>query len=301
MSVHTPGNEVKRIILLVLLVAFFVVLMGPFTRYMQSRPVMEKLGFIPRAEVLRVMSVDHRGHTAAMLVLKTLIYFGSLTEHSKNQVESAPDFLGMYNTLTTAVKLDPYNMDAYYFAQSFLPWDVNRVKEANAMIDYGMKYRAWDWYLPFFGGFNSAFFLKDYARAAEYFKRVGELTGSELSVNLTGRFLYESGKTDLAIAYLSMVEKGTTNKAVKQSFSIRLDAFKKVRIIESASKKFQKDLNRRPSSLEDLKESGYLDEIPVDPYGGKFFLTPEGQVRSTSDFASGWTTRKNQKRTGAKQ
>jgi tetratricopeptide (TPR) repeat protein len=268
---------------------------------MLSRPVMEKLGFIPRPEVVRIMSVDHRGDAAAMLVLKTLLYFGSLSEHPVNNVESAPDFLGMYNALITALKLDPYNMDAYYFAQSFLPWDVNRVKEANAMIDYGMRYRKWDWYLPFFGGFNSAFFLKDYAKAAEYFKRVGELTGSELSVNLTGRFLYESGKTDMAIAYLNMMEKGATNDAVKLSFSMRLDAFKKVRFIESASEKFQKELNRRPSSLEDLKKSGYLNEIPVDPYGGKFFLTPAGQVRSTSDFASGWLTRKNNKTTGANQ
>src|ERR1035437_4961022 len=57
-----------------------------------------------------------------------------------------------------------------------------------------MKYRTWDWQLPFFAGFNSAFFLKDYAAAARYYQRAGELSGSDLSRLLAGR--YGPGATD---------------------------------------------------------------------------------------------------------
>jgi tetratricopeptide (TPR) repeat protein len=106
-----------------------------------------------------------------------------------------------------AVQLDPYNMDAYYFGQAILVWDVGKVELANELLDYGMRFRTWDWYLPFFAGFNQAYFLKDYTKAARYYDRAGELSGSDLFKNLAGRYLQESGKTDLALAYLSAMEK----------------------------------------------------------------------------------------------
>jgi hypothetical protein len=114
------------------------------------------------------------------------MYFGGLIEKSENQFTVPPDYMAMSRLLHGSVKLDPYNMDAYYFAQSFLTWDVHQFQLANKLLDYGMSYRTWDWYLPFFAGFNSAFFLKDYATAAKYYKRAGELSGSDLSRLLAG-------------------------------------------------------------------------------------------------------------------
>jgi tetratricopeptide (TPR) repeat protein len=290
---------VKRTVLVVALVVCYVSLMGPFTRYLTTRPVAVRIGYVPRPQALKAMAADHRGDLAAFLVLKTLMYFGSLGDHPANQVDAPPDYLGMYDLLSAAVKLDPYNMDSYYFAQAFLVWDLNRIKEANALLDYGMKYRSWDWYLPFFAGFNSAYFLKDYAKAAAYFKRVGELTGSELSVNLTGRYLYQSGQTELAIGYLSAMEKGATNAAIKKTYGMRLDAFTKVRLIEVACDRFQAATGRRPATVAELVAAGYLKGAPLDPYGGEFYLDDQGKVRSTSDFATGW--REHKQKTTARE
>jgi tetratricopeptide (TPR) repeat protein len=193
----------------------------------------------------------------------------------------------MSRTLHASVKLDPYNMDSYYFAQAFLAWDVGRIDVANQLLEYGMKYRTWDFYLPFFAGFNYAYFLHDYAQAAKYYKRAGDLSGQELLVNLAGRYLYESGQTDLAIAYLSTMEKGARNWAVKKSFETRLAALKQVRRVEQAVAAYRRDRNALPKSVEELLSLGYLQSAPVDPYGGTFYLTPQGQVRTTSKFAFG--------------
>jgi len=91
----------------------------------------------------------------------------------------------MYNTLVTAVKLDPYNMDAYYFAQSAFTWEVGRVKEVNSVLEYGMKYRTWIGSC-FFVGFNEAYFLKNYAKAANICKR---------PLNSRQQFVYSTGFT----------------------------------------------------------------------------------------------------------
>lgn len=284
--------------LLVCLLGYGLVL-APFTGYMKTKPVEEKLGYLPSIDVLRYMAADHRELLGASLVMKVVVYFGGIVEKQQSKViVEPPDYRKMSAILHGAVKLDPYNMDAYYFAQAFLTWDVKQYKLANALLDYGMQYRIWDWYLPFFAGFNSAYFLKDYAAAARYYRRAGELSGSDLSRLLAGRYLQESGQTDLAIAYLTAMERGEKNKALKQTFRTRLKAFREARRIEIARDRYQEVTGRAPLSVEQMHQEGYLDPLPMDPYGGRFYLEPNGKVTTTSRFAYAGVKRNSSKNSG---
>jgi len=176
-------------------------------------------------------------------------------------------------------------MDAYYFAQGFLTWDAKQYKVANDLLDYGMKYRTWDWYLPFFAGFNQAYFLQDYVKAAEYYKRAGELSGVALYKSLAGRYMQASGQTEFAIVYLSTMEKGEKNAAMKKSYQIRLTAFREARRIELARDLYRQQHGALPASLGQLVQAGLLRPPPVDPYGGSFYLEPDGKVATTSKYA----------------
>jgi hypothetical protein len=271
--------------LLVGLIAYGAVI-GPFTAYMKQKPVEEKLGYLPSINVLRYVSADHKELMAASLVMKVIMYFGGIAEKQQAKViVEPPDYQRMSGILHGVVRLDPYNMDAYYFAQSFLTWDAKQYKIANDLMDYGMKYRTWDWMLPFFAGFNSSYFLKDYAAAAKYYQRAGELSGSDLSKLLAGRYMQESGQTDLAIAYLSAMEKGERNQAVKKNYQTRLLAFREVRRIEVARDRYKEARGQIPITVEQLLQAGFLSPAPVDPYGGQFYLEPDGKVATTSKFA----------------
>jgi len=279
-AVHRPV-----IALLVALLAYGVVL-GPFTAYMKQKPIEEKLGYLPSTNVLRYASADHKELVGALLIMKVIMYFGGIAEKQQtNVIVQPPDYARMSGILHGAVKLDPYNMDAYYFAQSFLTWEVKQYKIANELLDYGMKYRTWDWMLPFFAGFNSSYFLKDYAAAAKYYQRAGELSGADLSKLLAGRYMQESGQTELAITYLSAMEKGERNLAVKKNYQIRLSAFKEARRIEVARDRFKEARGQLPTTVEQLLQGGFLAPAPVDPYGGQFYLEPDGKVATTSKFA----------------
>lgn len=262
------------------------ILIIPFTTYLHNKPYVEKLGYVPSSvTVLKSIAVDQKELVAASLVLKVLMYFGDLVEKANNKVIIPPDYMTMSRLLHCAVKLDPYNMDAYYFAQSFLTWDAKQFKLANDLLDYGMKYRTWDWYLPFYAGFNSAYFMRDYSKAAEYFKQAGDLSGQDLLKSLAGRYMQESGQTDLAIGYLSAMEKGEKNPAVKKTYLTRLTAFKEVKRIEEARDRFRESRGFMPKSIEQLSGAGLLLTVPVDPYGGQFYLEPDGKVATTSKFA----------------
>jgi len=272
----------------------YLLLIVPFTNYMRSKPFVEKLGYVPTVAVVKAASADQKELMGSLLVMKVLMYFGGLVDKQKNELPIPPDYPAMSRMIHGAVQLDPYNMDAYYFAQAILVWDVGKVEIANALLDYGMKYRSWDWYLPFFAGFNHAYFLKDYAGASRYYQRAGELSGSDLFKNLAGRYLQESGRTDLALAYLSAMEKGEKNTAIKKSFRIRLAAFREVRRIEAARDRYHEATGGMPATMDVLVKNGYLSHPPVDPYGGRFYLEPDGRVATTSKFA--FTSRKQDKK-----
>jgi competence protein ComGC len=59
-----------------------------------------------------------------------------------------------------------------------------------------------------------------------------------------------------------------------------------VSLIEQARDSFKADHHKLPDSVETLFSSGYLKEIPKDPYGGKFYIDSDGKVKTTSKFAN---------------
>lgn len=292
----------KPLIALVAALLMYGVVLGPFTAYMKQKPIEEKLGYLPSTNVLRYLSADHKELVGASLIMKVIMYFGGIAEKQQaNVIVQPPDYPRMSGILHGALKLDPYNMDAYYFAQSFLTWDVKQYKVANELLDYGMKYRTWDWMLPFFAGFNSAYFIKDYKKASEYYKRAGELSGSALHLSLAGRYMQESGQTELAITYLSAMEKGERNPAIKKNYQIRLAAFQEVRRIELARDRYLEGGGALPVSVATLVRSGFLETVPVDPYGGQFYLEADGKVATTSKFAFAGAKKESKQKAGESQ
>ncbi len=295
------GGVKRHITLLVCICALYAAIILPFTRSMRSKPFAEKLGALPTVATLKFLSADQRLFVGSSLVMKVIIYFGGLTERAKNRIIIPPDYPAMSRTIHTAVKLDPYNSDAYYFAQAFLTWDARQFAIANDLLREGMKYRTWDWQLPFFIGFNYGYFLKDYRNAAHYYKKAAELSGQELYASLAGRYLQEAGQTDQAIAYLEIMAKGARNPVAKRSFFIRLTAFKRAKLVEDARDAFRKRKGRLPSSVAELVDGGFLAMAPVDPYGGEFFIAPDGSVGTTSKFAFKGSGGQSRDKGGAQQ
>lgn len=288
-------------VLLMLLVCAYVALLKPVTNYMHNKPFVEKLGTLPRVEVLRVVAADQKQLVAASLVMKVMMYFGGLMENDPGRYKIPPDYQSMSRILHGSVKLDPYNMDAYYFAQALLVWDVGAYRTATDLLVYGMKYRTWDWYLPFFAGFNSAYFLKDYPNAAKYYQRAAELSGEWLFATLAGRYMQETGQTELALVYLKTMAKSAKNQAIKKLYQVRLQALQRVRLIEKARDEYLQSGGSMPVSIETLVKRGHLASIPVDPYGGNFFLEPDGKVNTTSEFTFGKLAREQLERAGGEQ
>lgn len=267
------------------LILCYAIVLVPFATYLQSRPIILKLGYVPSGKVMRALIGDQRYLVAETYVVRVLFYFGTLFEVNRERVVVRPEYFNMYHTLENSVLLDPYNMDAYYFSQAAFTWELKRAREVNGMLKYGMKYRTWDYQLPFFIGFNSAYFLKDYPTAADYMKQAAELSGNSLFTTLAARYFYEAGKTDFGILFLESMAKGTRDQKLKNVYLLRIRALRAVQELDNALSRFRVEQGNMPTDLNKLVESGILARIPDDPYGGKFYLDRDGKIRTTSKFA----------------
>jgi hypothetical protein len=47
---------------------------------------------------------------------------------------------------------------------------------------------------------------------------------------------------------------------------------------------YKERFGKTPVSLQRMIEKGILKEIPKDPYGGIFSISPEGEILCTSDY-----------------
>jgi tetratricopeptide (TPR) repeat protein len=273
----------KKAVFVLLLVAYVAVVV-PLAAYLRDRPVAIKLGYTPHAGVLKIVAADQRTLMAELSVLKVLFYYGTLVAKWRENVIIRPEYYNMFKTLESAVILDPYNMDAYYFAQAAFTWEIGRARDVNRLLEYGMQHRTWDWTLPFYAGFNAAFFLQEYQQAAGFMEKAAELSGSSHFTNLAARFFYESGRNSLGVMFLERMIENARDEKIKNMYRMRRDALLAVSRIEGALERYRTRFGRSPEQLAELVSSGAIREMPRDPYGGRFFLDDDGKVRSTSAF-----------------
>ena len=267
-----------------LLLTFFLLLLGtytPLTRVRDARPPEVRLGFFPPAPVVKALSADQYQFLSQVITLKCLFYFGSMVEERRQVL----DWSHVHKALYTATRLDPYNMDAYYFAQAVLTWDAGKPQQAIDLLEYGFAHRTWDWYLPFFLSFDYAFFLKDYAKAADYMAKAAKLNPQAWFATLAARYFYEGGETALALTYLKEMITTARSASIKKQMIIRAEALEKILELEKAILVYKKRYKEAPKKLDDLIRAGIVQHIPEDPYGGTFYLDGQGRVRTTSKLA----------------
>ncbi len=275
-----------RSLLCGLLMAAYALLIIPFTDLQRNRPVEVKLGYLPHAQILKVTSGEHRTTTAGLIVMRILFYYGSVLQKLQENVIVRPEFFNLFKTVQTVVDLDPYNMDSYYFAQAVFTWDVGRVQEVNSLLEQGMQRRTWDASLPFYVGFNSAYFLKDYPKAAVYMQYAAERSDNPLYTQLAARYFYESEQSALGLAFLESMILTAKDKAVRRSYELRRDALIATTTLEKARDAYSARFGSLPKQPEQLVEVRLLPALPKDPYGGTFFFDERGQVRTTSKLVA---------------
>lgn len=270
-------SDFKNWLVLFLLLAAYTITFTHVKSYREGLRKGEPLLYLPPEEILQIVSLDYKNLVSELLFFRTIIYFGD-----KLETKIMPNWHWIHKAMDASTYLDPYNIDSYYFAEAVLTWDAKMIKEANELLEKGLKYRNWDWYMPFFLGFNYLYFLKDNKKAAPYYKRAAELEPSVAP--LAAKVFYKINETAFAITFLKKMHEDAQNENVRKSISIRLDALEKIFSLENAVNQYTDKFKKMPESLEELVKAGIIGDLPHDPYGGVFFLDKDGRIKTTSNL-----------------
>lgn len=252
-----------------------------------EKPRHEQLFTLP-PKVLRVMSFQFKEAAADISFLNALVFLGSTRTQPKTHLYLPEQYNWIHNTLKNSASLDPYFLDPYNLMNSSLIWDRYKLAEVNELIASGADKRDWDYLLAYYAGFNYYYFLDDGDKSFSYLTEASKRSaGNPFFDNLAARVAYKASKTELAIMYLEEQIREAELKGLKASVSNlerRLELLKGIRQIEVAVEAYQKLFNRPPASIDELTKLGLLTTIPKEPNGGRYYLDPDGKVRSTKDL-----------------
>jgi hypothetical protein len=102
---------------------------------------------------------------------------------------------------------------------------------------------------------------------------------------LASRLSSKAGRTETAILFLIQFWENETDPKKKHAYEVRIDALRKMLIIEKAVEGYKKKIGKIPSRLEDLVQKGFIAAIPADPYGGSFYIEKNGSIETTSKLS----------------
>ncbi|TAL26797.1 MAG: hypothetical protein EPN94_02505 [Nitrospirae bacterium] len=241
----------------------------------------EGIGIVMPSAVARIVALEFKGIFADIIFSRAMTYYGGKLIREEELTGEEWDWI--YKNMDLATDLDNYFLDPYYFGAVNLSWGANKVKEANALLEKALKYRDWDWTIPFNLGFNHFYFLQDNKKAASYLIEASKRPGSgNLIPTLGARLEYEGNRTENAVIFLEENLKTTDDETIRYIYEERLKALKSILFLERAVTAYQSRFNKRPKKLEDLIARGIISEIPKDPYGGQFYIDEGGSIKTTS-------------------
>jgi len=265
---------------MILLTGYISILFAyPVVKETQHTPA--RLPTLLPAWVIDVLSLGQSEAVAELIFFQVILY-----SESREAVDRLPfDLDAMTRDLNIATKLDPYNMDCYYFAQAMLGDKTDTLSDLNDLLERGLRHRTWDYYLPFFLGANYYFVLKDRKKAADYFAEAARRRPeSPLFSTLAARVYNEADCTEYAILFLRQILQEASSPVIRDRIRKRLQALETVCLLEQAVSMYEERFKALPTSMKQLLTCGILREMPPDPYGGEFYLDNEGTVYTTSKF-----------------
>ncbi len=220
---------------------------------------------------LKIIAGEFKGIVSDFLILEAGAELGKNLEPEKR------DWKSIILLFQQALVLDPYFQEAYMLVQGFIPWEAKKPKTAISLLSISDKHRSWDWFPSRYIGFDYYYFLGDYGKASEIFLETAKRKGAPIFFALLGaRFALKGQRTTAAIQMLlSMLKDPGLDDEKREEIKKRLEALKGVSLLERSVNRYHKKYGRYPSSLSDLIDKGFLQHMPVNPYGGKFFLNPE--------------------------
>ncbi len=260
------------------LVAATAVAEARLHRVLSDRPAGSHLLYLPSGKYLKALALGYPE------VMADVIYLWSIQFYSQYGTHERYTYLDhIYREVIT--ELDPRYQDPYLIGALIMAIEANELEMALRLLDKGIEAIPDNWLLPFEAGFYCYDSLKDFTRAASYFKRSMMIPGAHPLVRrLHAEMFNRMGDPRTSLVYWLEIYRTAEDDYVRD-VSYRHVHDLRIRVetetLETAVGIYMERFGRRPPNLEVLVKEGILNRVPRDPEGNPYLYNRNtGEVRS---------------------
>jgi len=187
--------------------------------------------------------------------------------------------------IQTVVQFDPKFKVPYLLGGLILGDSRAHVQEALKILTLGRANHPGDWRFPFYTGYLYYFSLGDPVEGGKALESAAQIEGSPRYLPLLAARMFSEGrKPETALQFLTEMMRQENDPARLEVLKRRIHevvAERDMQLLESAVEAYHKKTGRLPRELSDLVREGMIARLPEEPHGGRYLLSPDGQIRST--------------------
>jgi hypothetical protein len=199
---------------------------------------------------------------------------------------SRGDYARLDVLLQTVGSLDPRFDVPYLLGGLILGESPDHVEAALDTLERGRAHHPREWRLPFYVGYIKYFSLGDPIGSGRAIEEASRIPGSPPYLPLlASRMLSEGRETKTALALLDGILRQESDPARIEVLKKRIREVvveRDIQELERAVETYRRRHGGYPSTLTDLVRTGMVLRVPAEPNGGRYLLSPEGEVRSST-------------------
>lgn len=176
--------------------------------------------------------------------------------------------------------LNPAHEDNYYIAANILPWG-GQLDAAEEVLRRAVDARPMDFLPAFHVGFIEYHFRRRPAEGARWLLRAAESAADQGDrwglQEVAAKWIERGYDTATAARMVGAMASGAPPGGFRRYLNIRAERLQLLARLRTATETFRGRHGAAPARLDDLVADGLLAEIPRDPLGLGFALSPAGE------------------------
>lgn len=234
--------------------------------------------YVRSPEFMKRAALSFDALAADLYWIRTVQHYG----RTKLSTDAHKQYDLLYPLLDLTTSLDPAFDLAYRFGAVFLaepyPSGAGRSDQAIALLQKGLRARPENWELAQDVGFVYYWWIRDYAMAAQWFNRAGDIAGSPNWLKpLAAVTLAQGGNRESSRKLWTELANNSEADWLRDQARFRLtqlDAMDEIALLERAIDGYRTRTGSLPRSWADLVAAGVLRAAPVDPADHVLLLDP---------------------------
>lgn len=239
----------------------------------------QDLLYFPNGQALRLVSFGFHNALSDLLWFQTVNYFGKHYRTDKN-------YYWLNHMCEMVTDLDPFHMDIYEICAMLIAWENNKPERAAQLITKAINVKPEYWRNYYLRAMNAIIFKLGIEKARDDFVHASQLPDCPVFIKeLASRKISELQTPEEAIHFLKNMAEKSADNSQRQALTERYNLARHEKNIIDLQKlidTYKQAKGSYPLNLRSLKEIG-IESNFTDPFGGTYYISPEGKVLSTSN------------------